>query len=673
LSRLQPQGNLAKQLCKATFKVRRSAAEDEGMFNFQNKLYRAMFCLALCAALALSAYGNERWMSLGPDGGDVRSFAYDPDNPDIIYMGSMSGKLFLSTDGGASWSRLAQLGTTRDYVIQRIAIDPNDHKTVYVAAWSLDNISGDLFRSKDGGKSWRALDGMRGKAVRALAIAPTNSRILVTGTLDGVYRSNDGGDSWNLISPPNHPDIRNLDSVAIDPTDPNIIYVGTWHLPWKTTDGGRNWHNIKKGVIDDSDVFSIIIDPRNPQVVYISACSGIYKSENGGELFHKIQGMPFSARRTRVLYMDPHNSQIVYAGTTEGLWKTEDGGRNMRLMTSPKVVINDIYIDPRDSKKVILATDRGGVLVSNDASRSFVASNRGFIHRQVTALLVDRNNRQKLYAGMINGQELGGVFVSSDSGAHWKQMSAGLGGRDVFALRQTDGGTLVAATADGVFIFANGMPAWKSMSAGLGRSAGKARVLDVWVAGSQWYAATTRGMYKSANQGRMWQLIPGTGAKDFVAVRSRQRVIAGVGGTMVAFSKDGGARWYTGKMPSIMTSVRGMTIGADSAIWLATREGAFRSTDGGRHFEHMRGGLPPLDVKSIMYDDAGKRLLATSGTSSEVYQSTDNGQHWAVVTQATYPVHSVTPSGDKLFVTTSHDGVLAQPERETHAAGGGGN
>ena len=642
------------------------------MFNFQHKTFSTIFLLLLVAALALPAVAGERWTSLGPEGGDVRSFAYDPQNPDIILMGSMSGKLFISTDGGAAWSRLAQLGTTRDYVIQRIAFDPNDHKTVYVAAWSLDNISGDLFRSRDGGKNWKALEGMRGKAVRAMALAPSNPRIIVTGTLDGVYRSNDGGDSWSRISPPNHADIRNLDSVAIDPKDPNTIYVGTFHLPWKTTDGGRTWHNIKNGMIDDSDVFSIIINPRNPEIIFASACSGIYKSENGGQLFHKIQGMPFSARRTRVLMMDPDNSNIVYAGTTEGLWKTEDGGRTMRLMTSPKVVINDIDIYPRDSKKVILATDRGGVLVSTDASRSFVASNQGFIHRQVTALLVDRNNRQKLYAGMINGQELGGVFVSSDGGAHWKQMSAGLGGRDVFALRQTDGGTLIAATADGVFIYANGMPAWRSMSAGFSRSAGKARVLDVWISGNNWYAATSRGMYKTMNQGRMWQLIPGTGAKDFVAVRARQRVIAGAGRTTIAFSKDGGAHWYTSKMPTIITSVRGMTLGADSAIWLATREGAFRSTDGGRHFEHMRNGLPQEDVKSIMYDDAGKRLLATNGVSSEVYESSDNGQRWAVVTQAIYPVQSVTPAGDKLFVTTSHDGVLAQPERESHAAGGGG-
>ncbi len=92
-----------------------------------------------------------------------------------------------------------------------------------------------------------------------------------------------------------------IESLAIDPADPDIVYAGTWHLPWKTTDGGKSWHNIKRGVIDDSDVFSIIIDPDKPRIVYASACSGIYKSENAGELFRKIQGIPVhSAKDARV-------------------------------------------------------------------------------------------------------------------------------------------------------------------------------------------------------------------------------------------------------------------------------------------------------------------------------------------------------------------------------------
>ncbi len=129
----------------------------------------------------------------------------------------------------------------------------------------------------------------------------------------------------------------------------DVIYAGTWHLPWKTEDGGKTWHNIKKGVIDDSDVFSIVIDRAQPANLFISACSGIYRSDSAGELFRKIQGIPYSARRTRMLQMDPTDHNVVYAGTTEGLWKTIDAGATWKHMTGSNIVINDVLMDPRQS------------------------------------------------------------------------------------------------------------------------------------------------------------------------------------------------------------------------------------------------------------------------------------------------------------------------------------
>src|SRR5260370_34021030 len=258
--------------------------------------------------------------------------------------------------------------------------------------------------------------------------------------------------------------MKNFESVAIDPTNPDIIYAGTWHLPWKTVDGGANWKNLKQGVIDDSDVFSIIIDPKNPQVVYISACSGIYKSENAAELFHKIQGMPFTARRTHVLKMDPTNSEVVYAGTTEGLWKTIDGGKSFHLMTSPSVVVNDIELDPRNTSRLLLTTDRGGVLQSENAGTTFSASNRGFAHRQVASLAIDNNDSSTIYAGIINAKDPGGAVVSHDNRLHWSQMSSGLGGRDVFVVRQAPDGSLIAGTNRGVFASSKDASGWRPLN-----------------------------------------------------------------------------------------------------------------------------------------------------------------------------------------------------------------
>src|SRR6202020_126796 len=224
---------------------------------------------------------------------------------------------------------------------------------------------------------------------------------------DGVYRSNDGGNNWQRISP-NDGIVKNIESIAVDPQDPNVVYAGTWHLAWKTSDGGANWQHINKGMIDDSDVFSIIVSSANPSEVFASACSGIYKSTSAGEQFDKIKGIPFTARRTRVLKQDPSNPAIVYAGTTEGLWKSVDEGKNWKQVSSPEVVVNDVLVDPRNSKHVLLATDRSGVLASEDAAAGFQDSNTGFSQRQVAALLVDGKSAATMYAGVVNDKAWGG-------------------------------------------------------------------------------------------------------------------------------------------------------------------------------------------------------------------------------------------------------------------------
>ena len=211
------------------------------------------------------------------------------------------GSFSPQTDNGHSWSRFAKLGAGDDYVLDHIVFDPQNSKHIFVSAWSVqDQMAGDIFRTRNGGKDWEALPGMHGKSVRAMAVSASDNKVIVAGALDGVYRSNDGGNNWQKISPSDGI-VKNIESIAVDPKDPNVVYAGTWHLAWKTSDGGANWQHINKGMIDDSDVFSIIVSAANPSEVFASACSGIYKSVSGGELFDKVKGIPFTARRTRVL------------------------------------------------------------------------------------------------------------------------------------------------------------------------------------------------------------------------------------------------------------------------------------------------------------------------------------------------------------------------------------
>ena len=96
-------------------------------------------------------------------------------------------------------------------------------------------------------------------------------------------------------------------------------------------------------------------------------------------------------------------------------------------MSGPEVVVNDVLIDPRDSRRVLLTTDRSGVLVSTDGASTWTTSNHGYAHRYVSAILADNKDAGTLYVGVFNDREYGGVFYSHDAGQHWLQKSAGLG------------------------------------------------------------------------------------------------------------------------------------------------------------------------------------------------------------------------------------------------------
>lgn len=399
---------------------------------------------------------QELWSAVGPTGGDARAFASVPGQPSHLYLGTTNSWIYESLDSGASWNRLSKVDPSDDLILDHIIVDPANTATIYVAAWTVDRPDGGLWISHDGGKNWSAIAGLRGQSIRAFAQAASRPKTFYAGTLEGVFRSNDGAATWAPISPAGSKEIHEVESLAVDPVDPNIIYAGTWHLPWKTTDGGANWHNIKQGLIDDSDVFSIIIDPAQPSIAFLSACSGIYKSVNGAELFHKIQGIPSTARRTRVLKQDPVNRDVVYAGTTEGLYKTVDGGKTFLRMTGSDVIVNDVFVDPTDPDHVLLATDRSGVLYSRDGAASFVAANEGFSGRKVEALLVDRANPARIFAGVVNDKTYGSVFVSTDGGSRWDHIGEGLDGRDVFTLAQAHDGQVLAGTNHGIFEFTSG-------------------------------------------------------------------------------------------------------------------------------------------------------------------------------------------------------------------------
>ena len=649
----------------------------------------AVLLLGTRTSLAVS------WLPFGPDGGDARSLAQGGKDHRHLYLGTVNGWIYDSNDGGGHWRRLARIGNRDDLVLDNIIVDAANPRHILAGTWVLGRSDGGLFVSNDAGVTWTANAEMNGQSIRALAASSSNPKLLVAGTLQGVFRSIDGGEHWQRISPAGSQELHEVESIAIDPVNPQIIYAGTWHLPWKTTDGGAHWNNIKQGIIDDSDVFSIIVDPKKPSTVYASACSGIYKSEDAGSKFLKIQGIPSTARRTRVLMQDPEHLETVFAGTTEGLFRSDDSGKTWFRITGPEVIVNDVFIDPTDSKRVLIATDRGGVLASNDRGNSFDSSNLGFSARQVTSYIADREHPADVYIGLVNDKIWGGVFASNTGGLSWNQQSSGLLGRDVFSLAQASDGTILSGTSHGIYRLQSGMwqrvtnVAWSgrpSTAPDYARSSSghdlpgrrgikpvsfqqtsKQRGADydgsiasMAQSGDTLYAGIEEGLLESTTAGQSWNLLAGLHIRNVQHVAAAGSLLFVAGLKQAEISPDQGKNWRDVKLPDNLTQVAAIAVTPTGELWVGGREGLFYSASAGASWLTLPA-VSIRDVNSLFYDSAGPRILATVGGTSTLAYAVHLPDHSVRFWETGWNLRFVRPVGDHLVGATLFDGIVVQP------------
>src|ERR1700722_4089837 len=163
------------------------------------------------------------WIPVGPNGGDARSFAVDPGNPQHLYLGTTTSWIYQSTDGGSGWKRLAKLGKADDLAVDSLVVDSSDARTLFAGVWQVDRPEGGVYISHDGGATWTATADMNGQSVRALTQSNSDPKTLIAGTIKGVYRSEDKGLHWKQISPPENGELHEVESIATDPYDPKTI------------------------------------------------------------------------------------------------------------------------------------------------------------------------------------------------------------------------------------------------------------------------------------------------------------------------------------------------------------------------------------------------------------------------------------------------------------------
>jgi photosystem II stability/assembly factor-like uncharacterized protein len=633
--------------------------------------------------------------SLGPYGGHALKIVMDPKDPSHLFVATKNGQVYHSTNRGLRWMPLA-FSLDANAALHAIVVHPDAPGAIYLGVAENSSkplgagISG-VFKSDDGGQSWTLLSATRDWPVLSLAIHPKQPQIVVAGTMHGVYRSDNGGAEWRRISPANHPDLKGVVSLALDPTDPQVVYAGTPHLPWRTQDGGKSWTSIHRGMIDDSDMFSIAVDRTDPSRVFASACSGIYRSGSRGDLWTKMQGIPGTNRRTHLILQDPVDERIIYAGTTQGLWKSPDGGSTWGKTNPYPYVINSIAIDPTDHNQLYLATDRSGILKSQDGGLTFQSLNEGFINRNISGFVSD----ETLYLSSLYDGDFGGIFASSDAGRSWKLKAnqTALKGKNVISLAVSpvNSKLLYAGTYEGLLRSDDGGLSWYPVTGARPRASIAARplrskalaaitevrlpatkILDVQfsaAAPGTVYAATAQGLFESSNNGGIWKKLQGpgvAGAIDRVMVNSSDpNWIVAQSSSGVYVSRDRGASWTETTVGTGSIRVNDLVFGAAGRILAGTSLGLFESVDGGSSWNLVRGDLPVISVKQFCVSrKQPSHMYFLSQVENQVYQSIDGGERWTRFDDGGLrglAIQSMAFSGPQaanLFVLTENQGVL---------------
>jgi photosystem II stability/assembly factor-like uncharacterized protein len=329
--------------------------------------------------------------------------------------------LFRSTDGGSSWKLLSVVG------VQVVALDPTSPSTIYAGTAS------GVLRSTDGGESWSPA-GLAGHNVNILAVDPVTPSTLYAAAGDAnIYKSTDAGQSWttHAVGFPASAGPPVVSALLLDPAAPSTLYVLQLVGPplYKSTDGAETW-----SVVNPGPVWLLAIDPATtPSTLYGTHPGlgpvfsyGFSKSTDGGATWTELGlNQPVGA-----LAIDPRNSNTLYAatyppaGSPPVIYKSTDGGQNWTAVNSSLPLAQALVVSPADSSTIyaptnpVYAPGTGGIFKTTDAGMTWKESNTGLRVSGIQVLTGDPVDPATIYAG---GDE--GLFKSLDGGGSWSQLA----------------------------------------------------------------------------------------------------------------------------------------------------------------------------------------------------------------------------------------------------------
>ena len=383
-------------------------------------------------------FNGLRYRLVGPSrGGRVTTVTGVPSQPKTFYMGVASGGLFRTTDSGATWTPITDgkipLGSTGS-----VAVADSDPNVIYLGTGSdsvRSNVSTGrgMYKSTDGGETWKFIGLYNAGQIGAVRIHPTNPDIVwVAAGGDifkpneerGVFKTSDGGQTWRkvlFIS-----DGVGAMDVELQPGNPAVIYAWMSRLerkPWtiisgsreggfyKSTDGGEHFSKITTGLptelIGKANLAVTVANPKRIfALIEAKPGGGFYRSEDAGQTWALVNSQGALIQRPfyyTTLGADPSNADVVYAGA-EGFFKSTDAGKTFTPFRTPHGDNHDIWINPKDGQIMIQAND-GGANISSDGGRTW-SSQMNQPTAEIYGIWVDNQFPYKLYGAQQDNTTL---------------------------------------------------------------------------------------------------------------------------------------------------------------------------------------------------------------------------------------------------------------------------
>lgn len=674
-----------------------------------------------------SVLSGIQFRSIGPfRGGRSAAVCGDLHDKNTFYFGATGGGVWKTTDGGSNWKNI-----TDGYFggsIGAVAVAPSDPTILYVGTGE-NTIRGNvsegfgLWRSDDGGRSWRHLGLTDTRHIVRVIIHPKNPDIVWVAALGhlfgpneerGIFKSTDGGKTWkrtlfadaqsgaaDLIMEPGNPQVFYASTWTVIRTPYSLESGGSGSALWKSLDGGESWTklNNRRGLPQGGiwGISGVAVSPVNPDRVWAiieHEKGGLFRSDDGGQNWQLVSSDANIRQRAwyfSKLAADPKQEDVVWALNVQ-LWRSKDGGKTFQSVRTQHADHHDMWIDPSNSSRMIVANDGGGQ-ISFDAGAqwsSVMNQPTGQFYRVST----DNHYPFRILGAQQDNSTVRILSRSTDgeiNTSHWSS-TAGF-----------ESGYVIADPTNPDIVYGGNYGGYLSR---LDHRTGENRPISVWpenpIGSSaadlkirfQWnfpiffsphnpkklYAAANQ-LFVTENEGASWKAVSGDLTTDdkskqissggpitkdntsveyyctiFTATESaleKDLLWTGSDDGLIHVSRDGGKTWTNVTPPAAGKWMMWNAVETDprqpgTAYFAGTkyklddyRPYLFKTTDYGKSWTLITNGIPATHFTRVIRADKQVPGLLYAGTEFGMYVSMNGGQTWQPF-QLNLPIVSIT-------------------------------